>query len=252
MKKPLSILFVGESCFATTTEYKGVNHFSETNYHESAAIMQRMFEGLGHKWTHIPCHLVSREYPRTLEEMSQYDAVLFSDVGTDTFLLLPEMVRTGKRITNLLRLTCEYVQNGGGFGMIGGYMTYQGMEGKGKWKDSPIEAILPVNLLYGDDRSERPEGADLTCDPGAHPVLAGLPAQWPYILGYNKLVAKPDAKVLVEYDGDPIIALAKYGKGRTLAYATDCTPHWAPAAMHTWEHYPTLWDNLVHWLAGAL
>lgn len=252
MKTTLSILFVGESCFATSTEFKGINQFSETNYHESAAIMRRLFEGLGHRWTHIPCHLVSRDYPKDLETLSQYDVVLFSDIGTDTFLLLPEMVRTGKRVTNLLGLTRDYVAAGGGFGMIGGYMTFQGMEAKGKWKDSVIEGILPVTLLSGDDRSERPEGVDLRCDPGAHPVLAGLPTEWPYILGYNKLVAKPDAQVLVQHEGDPIIALGVHGKGRTLAYATDCTPHWAPAAMHTWEHYPQLWDNLVHWLAGKL
>lgn len=252
MNKALSILFVGESCFATTTEFKGINEFSETNYHESAAIMRRVFEGLGHQWTHIPCHLVARDYPSDVETLSRYDVVLFSDVGTDTFLLLPEMVRTGKRIPNRLRVTREYVEAGGGFGMIGGYMTFQGMGAKGKWKHSVIEDILPVELLSCDDRMEVPEGVDLRCDPASHPVLRGLPAEWPYILGYNKLIARPGAQVLVQNGDDPIIALGTHGKGRTLAYATDCTPHWAPAAMHTWEHYPTLWDNLVHWLAGSL
>jgi uncharacterized membrane protein len=251
MQKPLSILFVGESCFATHVEYKGIDDFQETNYHESAVVMKNLFTGLGHQFTHIPCHLVARDFPRDLETLSKFDVVIFSDVGSNTFLLLPEMVRTGKRVPNLLKLVREYVSNGGGFGMIGGYMTFQGMEGKGKWKNSVIEEILPVSLLYGDDRCEVPEGADLGCMPGAHPVLEGLPAKWPYILGYNKLDAKPDSTVLVTFEGDPIITLGQYGEGRTLAYATDCTPHWAPAPMHTWEHYPKLWDNLVRWLAGC-
>lgn len=252
MKKPLSILFVGESCFATVTEYKGIDHFAETNYHESAQIMKNIFTGLGHQVTHIPCHLVAREFPRELDALSKYDVVLFSDVGSNSFLLLPDMVRTGKRVVNLLKLVKQYVENGGGFGMIGGYMTFQGMEAKGKWKNSPVEDILPVNLLWGDDRCEVPEGADLCCEPDSHPVLTGLPAKWPYILGYNKLIAKEGATVLVKHEGDPIIALGNYCRGRTLAYATDCTPHWAPAAMHTWEHYPRLWDNLVNWLAGNI
>ncbi len=250
MPNGLSILLVGESCFATSTEFKGVDHFSETNYYTSGDTFRKVLEAKGHKFTHIPCHMISREYPRTLEGLNAYDVILFSDVGTNSFLLLPEMVRTGQRIVNLLKLTKEYVAQGGGFGMIGGYMTYQGMEAKGKWKDSPMEEILPVTLQVGDDRKEVPEGADLGCVPGSHPVVAGLPEKWPYILGYNKTFAKPDAKVIVAFEGDPIIALGEHGKGRTLAYTTDCTPHWAPAAMHSWEHYPTLWDNLVHWLAN--
>jgi len=251
MKQSISILFVGESCFAAHTEFKGIDHFCETNYHESAQIMKNLFLGLGHSVTHIPCHLVFRDFPRDLETLSQYDVILFSDVGSNTFLLLPEMVRTGKRVTNLLKLVCQYVANGGGFGMIGGYMTFQGMDGKGKWKDTVIEDILPVHLLYGDDRCEVPEGADLCCVPDAHPVLHGLPEHWPYILGYNKLIAKSDAEILVSHAGDPIIALRKHDQGRTLAYATDCTPHWAPAAMYTWEKYPLLWDNLVRYLADG-
>ncbi|MHB1293879.1 MAG: glutamine amidotransferase [Anaerolineae bacterium] len=250
MSNSLSILFVGESCFATSTEYKGIDQFAETNYYESAQIMIKLLGELGHKVTHIPCHLVSRNYPRDIESLMQYDVVLFSDVGTNTFLLLPEVCRQGKRMPNLLTLTKEYVSRGGGFGMIGGYMTFQGMEGKGKWKGSCIEEILPVDLLWGDDRWEVPEGADLCCTPDSHPILAGMPAEWPYILGYNKLVAKPTAQVLVAFHGDPIIAVAGHGQGRTLAYATDCTPHWAPQAMYTWEHYAHLWNNIVTWLAG--
>ncbi len=250
MSQPVSILFVGESCFSTHTEYKGVDHFAETNYHESAQIMKELFESLGHRFTHIPCHLVPKLYPKTLEEFRRYDVVLFSDVGTNTFLLLPEMVKTGKRVTNLLKLTCDYVKEGGGFGMIGGYMTFQGFEAKGKWKGSHIEKILPVELLCMDDRCEVPEGADLCCRPDSHPILKGMPEKWPYILGYNKLIARENADVLVEFEGDPIISAAQVGKGRTLAYATDCTPHWAPQAMYQWEYYPRLWDNIVHWLAA--
>ena len=71
-----------------------------------------------------------------------------------------------------------------------------------------------------------------------------------YILGYNRLIPKYDADVILKYEKDPIITLGTYGHGRTMAYATDCTAHWAPRDMTEWEYYPILWDRLLHWLAG--
>jgi len=252
MDKKLSILFAGESCMVHHIEYKGYDSFYGTTYNESVVIMKELFDKLGHKFTHIPCHMVPRAFPRKLEELKRYDVVLFSDVGSNTFLLLPDMVKTGVRSPNLLKLVKEYVEQGGGFGMIGGYMSFQGIEAKAKYKDSHIEDILPVNLLTYDDRVEIPEGADLVCNSDSHPILKGMPDKWPYILGYNRLIAKPEAQVLVSYEQDPIITVGFYGKGRTLAYATDCAPHWAPAAMYKWEGYPILWDRLVHWLAKKI
>ncbi|MCL2495723.1 MAG: glutamine amidotransferase [Oscillospiraceae bacterium] len=233
-----------------TLEYKGYDFFTGARYHESARIMKNLFEGLGHRFTHIPCHLVPENYPRDMQTLRTYDVILFSDVGSNTFLLLPEMVRSGERAVNLLSLTRRYVEEGGGFGMIGGYMTFQGVEAKGKWKDTSIEGILPVTLLPYDDRTEVPEGADLVCDPGSHPIVAGLPEAWPYVLGYNRLILRPEGKVLVRYEDDPILSVREVGKGRTLAYATDCTPHWAPKAMYEWAHYSALWNNIIRWLAG--
>jgi uncharacterized membrane protein len=250
MKQGKKILFVGESCFAQTIEYKGNNSFSGVRYHESGYLFRALLEKQGFEVTHLPCHLVPRDYPRTAQVLSAYDAILFSDVGADTFLLLPDMVRNGVRVPNLLKVTAEYVRLGGGFGMIGGYMTFQGINGSARYHASPIEEILPVTILPWDDRVEVPEGADLVCAPSAHTLLDGFPEQWPYILGYNKVTAKPDAEVLVSYNGDPIISLSSCGKGRTLAFATDCAPHWAPGAITGWEYYAPLWGRLCSWLAG--
>ena len=250
MKKQLSILFVGESCIVHTIEFKGYDNFTATRYNEPAAIMKKVFEGEGYKFTHVPCHRVHLDFPTSLEQLNAYDVVILSDVGSNTMLLHPDTSRFSKRTVNLLKLIKEYVENGGGFGMIGGYMTFQGMEAKGKYKDSYIEDILPVNLLTYDDRVEIPEGVDLTIDPSSHEVLNNLPSTWPYILGYNRLIAKEDSKVLVKNGKDPIITIGQYGKGRTLAYATDCAPHWASPELCQWEYYGKLWSNLVTWLAS--
>ncbi len=248
----LNILFVGESCFAQTFEFKGYNNFSGVHYHEGAHRMVAALEPFGHRITHIPCHLVARDFPRTAEPLAEYDVILFSDVGADTFLLLPDMVRTGTRVPNLLKLVREYVRNGGGFGMIGGYMTFQGINAAARYHATPIEEILPVSIQPYDDRVEVPDGAELSCDPSSHPALNGLPAQWPYLLGYNRLTAKLGAEVLVSYENDPILTLGTYGEGRTFAFAGDCGPHWSPAPFHTWAHYPSLWNNLCLWLAKQI
>lgn len=251
-KKSISILFVGESCMVHTMEFKGYDCFTGTRYHESAGIMKKLFEKEGHSFTHIPCHKVASDFPTDLESLQKYDVILMSDIGSNTMLLHPDTARFCKRTVNTLKLIKEYVENGGGFGMIGGYMTFQGIEGKGKYKDTYIEEILPVNLLPYDDRYEAPEGVDLCADPDSHIILKGLPEKWPFILGYNRLIPKEGAEVLVKNGKDPIISVAHFGKGRTLAYATDCTPHWAPPAMYEWEYYGTMWDRLVLWLAGKL
>ena len=248
----VSILFVGESCMVHSLEMKGHDSFTATRYNESAAIMKKVFESCGHSFTHVPCHKVHGEFPEELESLKKYDVVLMSDIGSNTMLLHPQTSRFCKRTVNKLKLIKEYVEGGGGFGMIGGYMTFQGIEAKGKYKDTYIEEILPVNLLAYDDRCEVPEGVDLRANPGSHVILKGLPEQWPYILGYNRLIPKNGATVLVSHGEDPIIAVGSYGGGRTLAYATDCTPHWAPPAMYEWEHYGLLWDRLVKWLAKEI
>lgn len=250
LKERLNILFVGESCIVNTVEYKGYDNFYATRYHESAKIHIGILEKLGYIVKYIPCHRVPFDFPNTLDKIKKYDVVLFSDVGANTFLLHPDTSRHCKRTPNLLKLVKEYVAQGGGFAMIGGYMTFQGIEAKGKYKDSYIEEILPVNLLPYDDRVEIPEGADISIDPSIHEILSGLPSEWPFILGYNRVIPKEGAKVIVAYNEDPIITLGTFKNGRTLAYATDCAPHWAPPEMYEWEHYGELWDRLVKWLAN--
>lgn len=248
MHRKLNILFIGESCMVHTTEYKGTDHFSGTRYNESALIMKDVFEGCGHTVRHIPSHRVHLDFPGTAEELKDYDVVVLSDVGASTLLLHPDTARFCKRTANKLDQIAKFVETGGGFIMIGGYMSFAGIEGKAKYKDTVIEEILPVSIRGYDDRVEVPQGADLCTKGNTHPIFAGLPKEWPYILGYNKTEAKAGSEVIMEYKGDPIIALGKYGEGRTIAYTTDCTPHWAPPQMYEWEYYGTLWNQMFQWL----
>jgi uncharacterized membrane protein len=69
-------------------------------------------------------------------------------------------------------------------------------------------------------------------------------------LGYNKLELKEDAKLLAEYNGDPIISVAEFGEGRTMAFASDCAPHWGSPEFCEWEYYSVFWQQAVRWLAN--
>lgn len=245
MKK---VLFVGESWHVHVVEAKGFDTFSYDYYEEATGFIKAALEKNGVEFCHIPSHLVEYKFPTTLEELQKYDVVMFSDVGANTMNLPMSVFQRLTPTVNKLELVRDYVREGGAFVMIGGYLTFQGIEAKGAYKRTAIEDILPVTLLEGDDRVERCEGVAPQVVCPAHPTMAGLPETWPQVLGYNRLIPKEGAEIVAKVHEDPLVVLAQYGKGRTCAYATDCAPHWSPEAFCNWEGYPVLWGNLVNWL----
>ena len=170
--------------------------------------------------------------------------------AANTFLLPTKTFIQGNPSVNKLALVRDYVAEGGSFCMIGGYLTFMGFEGKGRYKRTPIEEIMPVEFYESDDRAEHPEGFSPTIVAPDHPVFEGIDEKIPDMLGYNRTILKADSTLLAEHDGDPIIATATYGKGRTMAYTCDCAPHWAPLTLCNWKYYGKLWQNIAHWLAN--
>jgi len=250
MDNKTSVLFIGESWFVHTVESKGFDSFSFDNYSTGIRYIQRALSLPEFSFTHLPCHLVESDFPTTAVELREkYDVILLSDIGANTFLLPMKTFLQVETTPNKLEMMKEFVLLGGGLGMIGGYLTYMGIEGKGNYKNTVIEEILPVLFQEGDDRQEIPQGFAPDAIDLGHPLLDGFPKEWPRCLGYNKAAAKPDATVLASYRGDPIIALGTFGKGRTLPYSTDCAPHWSPEEFCNWPYYNILWQNLVRWLA---
>lgn len=248
-KQSLSVLFVGETNIVHMIEHKGLDAMELTRYTEFYTPVKHLFEKLGHSFTHVACHIVHEQFPTDLETLKGFDVVILSDIGSNTMLLHPDYLH---RTVNSLRLIEEYVAAGGGFIMIGGYFSFTGFQAKARFKDTPIEELLPVTLQPYDDRVEVPEGIDLSLDEGvSHPVINGLPRRWPHIFGYNRVVAKPSATVLMQSSkGDPIIAVGEHGKGRAIAYTTDCAQDWASPELLNWDHYGQLWDQQLRWVAN--
>ena len=248
MSKKLSVLFVGESWIIQTTESKGVDSFTTYRYEECAHWVGDNLRKADIEFTHMPCHCVEFDFPETLEELNRYDVVMFSDIGANTFLLPTKTFVAGQRSVNKLDLVREYVEKGGAFCMIGGYLTFMGFEGKGCYKRTALKEILPVQLLEGDDRAECPQGFTPEILRPDHPVFAGIDEAMPYMLGYNRTILKEDAELIASHGRDPIIAAWEYGRGRTMAYTCDCSPHWASPELCNWKYYGRLWQNIVNWL----
>ena len=59
-----------------------------------------------------------------------------------------------------------------------------------------FQEVLPVEVLTVDDRMEHCEGVK-PVTVGEHEALKGIPTDWPEVLGYNKVIAKPEAEVPV-------------------------------------------------------
>ena len=101
--------------------------------------------------------------------------------------------------------------------MVGGWMSFAGIDGKAKYHGSFLEAALPVTCLPYDDRQERLEGVIPTVTQPDHPIMQGLPATWPFFLGYNRVVPKEQATTLLWLEQDPL-SVWQYGEGRGHLY----------------------------------
>lgn len=246
----MKILVSGESWVKHIIHIKGFDTFTNSEYEEGIGWFQEAMKQANVEMDFIPNHDAPEKFPKTLEELKQYDVVLLSDIGSNTLLLSQDTFSKSKLAVNRLELIKEYVSQGGGFAMVGGYMSFQGIDGKAKFKDTAIEEILPVSLYPYDDRYEAPEGLFINITDPEHSILKGIEGEWPHFLGYNKLDAKPDATVVAEHNGNAFIATTTYGEGRTLAFASDFAPHWGPKEFVEWEYYNQFWKNAIQWLAG--
>jgi len=246
----LRVLLVGESWVSYSHHLKGFNFFPTAYYEEGYVPLRAALEGFV-ELVHLPGHLAATDFPASLNDLRSYRVVLFSDVGADTLLLHPDTFLRAQVNLNRLSLVAQYVEQGGGFGMIGGYMSFGGYEGRAHYWGTPIEEILPVSILPHDDRVEKPEGVRPEIVDGAHPILEGIGRLWPPLLGYNRVLGKENAHIVLRCGEDPLLVTGSFGRGRTLAYTSDMSPHWGSQAFISWEHYPRFWRQLVAWLAGV-
>ncbi|MDO8208844.1 glutamine amidotransferase [Conexibacter sp. CPCC 206217] len=246
-----TVMVVGESWVTHSVHQKGFDSFTTTTYEEGIGWLAPAIEAAGYELRFVPNHLVATAFPTDPDELARIDAILLSDVGANTLLLGPATFERSERAPNKLELLRDYVAGGGGLGMVGGYLSFQGIDGKANFRNTVLHEVLPAVLPQGDDRVEAPQGLTPRIVDDGHAVTAGLPQTLPEILGYNRFAARDGATVLATVGEDPFLVVGTHGSGRTLAYATDCGPHWAPQAFVTDASYDRFWAQAIGWLAGA-
>ena len=172
---------------------------------------------------------------------------MLSDIGSNTLLLADETFKEGRKMPNRCQSIATYVKNGGAFLMVGGYLSFSGIDCKARYGKTAIQDILPVICLPDDDREEHPEGVTPKVE-HAHPALAEVPHEWPHFLGYNKTLPREGCDVPVTIAGDPLVAFGSFGKGRSAAFTSDCAPHWGPKEFLDWQGYDLLWKGIFDYL----
>jgi uncharacterized membrane protein len=245
MAKAPKVLVAGESWTVHSIHQKGFDSFTTTEYAEGVGWLRDALVSGGWEVHHMPAHVAARDFPTKAAELAAYDCVMLSDIGANTLLIHPETFSRFKSLPNRLAAIHDYVEEGGGLIMVGGYMTFQGIEAKARYHGTPVEKALPVTISPHDDRTETPEGVAPEVVTVDHPTVAGLPSRWPDLLGYNRIPV-----TAARVGEDPLIVASAFGKGRSVAFASDGGPHWVPPGFVEWEGYAPLWGQMAGWAAG--
>lgn len=253
----IKVLYVGDTQVNVQTSIKGIDSWTFTYYSDSARYLRNALNAAPDiECTHIRSSDCVETMPSTVEELNQFDCVILSDLGFNSVNMQPGNLPPFKFPMGPDRVQAlyDYVIGGGGFMMIGGWMSFSGIQGKGMWGGTKVDEIMPVTCLPrgADDRMEITQGYQMQLDIPDHPILKGLPWDAPYMyMGYNKVNLREDAELVASYNGDVQIATRQVGKGRSIVFTSDVGPHWAGNFLE-WPAYNEFWQRLARWAAGKL
>ena len=244
---------VGESWVSSATHYKGFDQFGSVTFHLGAEPLVAALKGSAFELTYMTAHDAVEKFPF---EMARARRLRRDHPVRHRGEFLPPAARRVAAVANRPEPAAAHQGlggTGGGLLMCGGYFSFQGIDGKARWRKTPVEDVLPVTCHPWDDRVEMPEGAVAEIVEPAHPVLKGLEGAWPFVLGVNEVEPKDTGLVLArlpaDQGGHPLLVLGGHGKGRTAAWTSDIGPHWLSPAFCAWPGYGRLWKNLLGWLA---
>jgi uncharacterized membrane protein len=195
-----------------------------------------------------------RGLPETPSELFAYDAIILSNVPREVFS------------DKYMGWIDEWIgRRGGGLCMVGGPNSF----GSGRWADTPVGRMLPVEVESGGrDWDDSPAAIKPLAEGTIHPLWhisaadsenRAILKTLPNFLGHNKLgPAKPNAEVLARIgsgspDGDPAVAVQPFGRGRTMVLATAITKRFAGEFTQSWgqgdaRYYKKFWRNVAYWL----
>ena len=251
-----TVLLAGETFTLAQAAISGYTAGISGRYANGALHFLAAIEGSNIRVEQLPSERCEYEFPRTLEALKAFDAVIISDISALTLLFTPES-RDGQVSVNRLVLLNDYVRQGGSVMMAGGYTSFQGMDGQARYHGTPLEECLPVICLPHSDGLEAPEGLTPSVVV-RHCIVASLPVTWPPVLGLNRVQLRSgdDVTLIAEaaYRGQryPLLAVRAFGAGRTLAFMTDIGPHWMSRVFLASATYADLMRNMLRWLCREI
>jgi uncharacterized membrane protein len=249
----VNVLYVGDSETVINRYAVGADVFEQSYFNDNGRYLREALADVDSiSITHIIPANVPAEFPETDEALAEYGVVIFSDVGYNSMMFYPGL--TPPYEYPLGRDRCrqvgDFVDNGGGFIMVGGYLSFAGFNGIARWHGTAIEDLLPVTISPYDDRVEVVEGFKFEIAEPNHPIVAGLDLESASftLCGYNRVRLKPGAHLIACFGEDPMIATGHFGFGRTAIFASDFAPHWAGDFVR-WPGYSQFWTRFLRWLA---
>jgi len=196
---------------------------------------------------------LSEGFPKKKEDLFAYKGLILGSVESTFF--------SQDQMKNIV----DFVSNrGGGFLMMGGRNSFSG----GRYENSPIADILPVQMAAGDRTPIIGRLKLAITDYGkTHPLMKLMPdaaanvKQWndlPALNDFNRtLDAKLGAIVLAkglseQKSGDPILlAFQRYGRGRSMALTTGTTWHWRMEMDSKDQTFNLFWKQIARWLVNT-
>lgn len=181
--------------------------------------------------------LDTQKFPEDQQLPKTFDVIVLSDIGKDQL-----GSAASKTVT-------KFTSDGGGLLMIGGFASFAGHDLRGNYHNSDIEEVLPVVCSSTPDDVAVYRGFHPRAVNNNHPIIQGIPwSNFPVLVGYNRVVLKEGATLLLEYNGEPILAVQEVANGRSAAFTSDCAPHWC-GGLVDWPYYDKFWSKIVCWLA---
>lgn len=150
----------------------------------------------------------------------------------------------------------DFVAQGGGLLILGGHWTL----GKGGFRDSPLEDVLPVFLFAGNPQEEIAPVQDPGPPPGAALVsptpdtpqgISALP--WnskPAVRYAHRIEPRPDSQVWLRGGQVPLLVAGRFGRGRVAVWAGTVHGQFADheIAFWQWHAWPQLLAETLAWL----
>jgi uncharacterized membrane protein len=192
-------------------------------------------------------------FPTTRKELYEYKGLILGSVESSFF--------SREQLTLIADFAGE---RGGGFMMLGGKYSFD----EGKFANSPIADILPV-VLGGSEPGKsfeaEPLKLQLTNYGKSHPLtqLSSEEVQsekkWktlPEIEEFNWIKdAKPGAMILATGSSRRgkaiLLAVQRYGRGRTIAFTPSDSWLWQMEMPHGDNSYEIFWRQALRWLVSS-